>query len=109
VSQSSLGVAGIGASGRPDISNDGRYVAFHSDAPNLVLGDTNGRLDVFVHDRETGELARVSVSTAGEEGSDGSFWAAINGDGGHIAFTSSSPNLVPGDTNGMTDIFVRER
>ena len=106
------GVAGVepdGASFEPAISGDGRYVAFRSFATNLVPGDTNGSSDVFVHDRDTGETTRVSVSSEGVEGNDRSTSPAISGDGRFVSFSSSATNLVPGDTNGDQDIFVHDR
>ena len=54
----------------PALSADGRYVAFYSTASNLVLGDTNGAWDIFVHDRQTGSTMRVSVDSAGGQGND---------------------------------------
>ena len=92
------------------ISPDGRYVAFSSFADNLVPGDTNGASDIFVHDMLTGETARVSVDSAGNEGNADSGWASsISSDGRYIAFPSLSTNLVPSDTNSVRDVFVRDR
>jgi Ca2+-binding RTX toxin-like protein len=89
------------------ISADGRHVAFISDASNLVLGDTNVRTDVFVHDRQTGETRRVSVDSAGGQANGDSFYSlSISADGRHVAFASDATNLVPDDTNGATDVFV---
>ena len=94
----------------PTISADGRFVAFLSTASNLVPGDANGRIDVFVRDRQTGATARVSVSSAGAEGdADCVFAPAIRADGRFVAFTTAATNLVPGDTNGVTDVFVHDR
>ena len=90
------------------ISDDGRYVAFASDASNLVSGDTNGIRDIFVHDRTTGETVRVSVDSAGNEANGASQQMAISGDGGHVAFVSTATNLVAGDTNGYSDVFVHD-
>ena len=70
-------------------------------------GDTNGSSDVFVRDRRTGTTRRVSVSSGGAQGNDNSFGPAISADGRFVAFGSSASNLVPGDTNGATDVFVR--
>ena len=112
VSVSSSGVEGNSMSGLPTISADGRYVAFHSIASNLVPGDTNSGFDVFVHDLVTGETERVSVSSAGEESNDGSVYSyglAISSDGRYVAFPSNASNLVPGDTNGKIDVFVHDR
>ena len=87
----------------PSISASGRYVAFRSWADNLVSADTNGTLDIFVHDRATGETARVSLDSAGAEGNDGSYGHSISGDGRYVAFSSDASNLVAGDTNGVSD------
>ena len=88
------------------LSADGRFVAFSSEATNLVDGDRNGVLDVFVRDRLEGATARVSVTGFGEE-TDGDSWGAhISADGRFVAFVSEATNLVPGDTNGVGDVFV---
>jgi Tol biopolymer transport system component len=140
---------------RAMVSGDGRYVAFQSAADDLVAGDTNGAIDVFVHDQMTGTTIRVSVASDGSQfdggslldaisadgrfiafegvvdvlvrdqtagttsrvalsstgvpANDGSFFAAMSADGRYVAFTSRASNLVPGDTNAMTDVFVRDR
>ena len=92
------------------ISSDGWYVAFDSRATNLVPDDTNGKSDTFVHDRLTGTTERVSVDSAGNQADDGSDWGpAISGDGSYVAFASYTTNLVPGDTNGESDVFVHDR
>jgi Tol biopolymer transport system component len=88
------------------ISSDGRYVAFESVATNLVPGDTNDEVDVFVRDMETQLTQRVSLGPGGTEGNNGSRDAAISGDGGNVAFSSFAFNLVPGDTNGRQDVFL---
>lgn len=93
----------------PSISADGRYVAFESASADLVGGDTNDSADIFVHDRTTGTTERVSVGSAGAQADAGSFSAAVSGDGRHVAFGSAAANLVDGDTNGSTDIFVHDR
>ncbi|MDQ3991052.1 MAG: hypothetical protein M3245_01910 [Actinomycetota bacterium] len=108
VSVSSAGAEGDAFSGAPAISGDGRYVAFASSASNLVSGDANGVDDVFVHDRVTGRTERVSVSSTGEEANGVSADPVIDADGRHVAFTSGASNLVPGDTNGDYDVFVRD-
>lgn len=108
VSVASDGAQGQGYSyPRPAISADGRYVAFVSDAGNLVSGDTNLRLDVFVRDRQILTTTRASVSSAGAEGNGGSYDPAISGDGSIVAFTTDATNLVPGDTNARSDVVVR--
>jgi len=93
----------------PSISGDGRYVAFQSNASNLVAGDTNWRCDVFVHDRSTGQTARVSVDSNGNQALHHSYSPSISADGRYVVFWSSSPNLVPGDTNTLDDVFVHDR
>jgi hypothetical protein len=93
----------------PSISPEGRYVAFGSDADNLVAGDTNGVQDVFVHDLQTGATARVSVDSAGVQGNQDSLLPSISSGGRFVAFESSASNLVPGDSNGFSDVFVRDR
>jgi uncharacterized repeat protein (TIGR01451 family) len=94
--------------GGPSISADGRYVAFDSEASNLVRGDTNGAADVFVHDRLTGTTERVSVASGGTQANAGGTEPDISGDGRFVAFASFSDNLVP-DTNFTGDIFVHDR
>jgi hypothetical protein len=93
----------------PDVSGDGRHVAFYSDASNLVAGDTNGKRDVFVRDRVAGATDRVSVSGAGTQGNGESSHPSLAADGRFAAFQSLANNLVTGDTNGAWDIFVRDR
>ena len=94
------------------VTPDGRYVAFPSFSSNLVLGDTNGEEDVFVRDRQSGTTDRVSINSFGQEGNSVSgetFGVGISADGRYVAFQSYASNLVPGDTNGYSDIFVRDR
>jgi len=109
VSVSSIGAEANAESERPSISADGRYVAFDSDATNLVEGDSNGCPDVFVRDRLAGTTERVSVSSAQVGGNLGSCGPAISADGRYVTFFSWASNLVPGDTNEWGDIFVRDR
>ena len=103
------GVEGNGTSSHPSISADGSLVAFASGASNLVPGDTNGRLDIFVCDRTTGTIERVSVSSTGEQGNGDSILPSISGDGRFVAFKSLADNLVPNDRNGVVDVFVYDR
>jgi Tol biopolymer transport system component len=91
------------------ISADGRYVAFASDASNLVDGDMNGQTDVFVRNLAAGTTTRVSVSSSGAEGNATSGTPAISADGRYVAFASLASNLIAGDTNGYSDVFVRDR
>jgi Tol biopolymer transport system component len=108
VSVDSTGVQGNGRSMRPSISANGDYVAFESEASNLVAGDTNGEQDIFVHDRTTGETTRVSVNSSGIQGNDSSGFPSISAQGHSVAFYSTASNLVPGDTNGVMDVFVHD-
>jgi Tol biopolymer transport system component len=109
VSVSSAGSEGPGWSDRPAISADGRFVAFVSAAPDLVAGDTNGRADVFVHDRQTRTTERVNVDSAGTQADGESESPALSADGRFVAFVSAATNLVAGDTNGRADVFVHDR
>ncbi len=101
--------SGRGPGFRPAVSADGRYVAFISEATNLVSDDSNGKMDVFIRDRQAGETTRVSVSTNGEEGNKDSWGPALTPDGRYVAFASDASNLVPEDTNGVSDVFVHDR
>jgi archaellum component FlaF (FlaF/FlaG flagellin family) len=89
------------------ITPDGRYVLFRSDAPNVVAG-TNRRFNVFVRDRVRGRTTRVSVSSTGRAGNALSQSASISADGRYVVFESQASNLVPGDTNRSSDIFVHD-
>jgi archaellum component FlaF (FlaF/FlaG flagellin family) len=109
VSVDSSGIEANGSSFAASISGDGRYLAFISSATNLVPGDTNGFPDVFVHDRQTGATARVSVADSGNQANEETWIAAISASGRHVVFASYADNLVPGDGNGQSDVFVRDR
>jgi hypothetical protein len=91
------------------LSADGRYVAFSSEANNLISGDTNGTADVFVRDRQGGTTERVSVATGGTQSIGESLLPSISSDGRYVAFESYSDDLVNGDTNGWRDVYVRDR
>src|SRR5262245_22428254 len=108
VSVDSTGVEGNDSSTRPAISADGAVVAFQSEASNLVLGDTRGHSDVFIHDSSTGITERVSVGSGGEEGNGDSYQPALSADGRVVAFMSLASNLVPGD-DADADVFVHDR
>lgn len=94
-------------SSNPDLSADGRFVAFDSDAENLANGDRNGLTDVFRHDRDTGDTILVSIGSDGEQGAESSHFPSISADGRFIVFHANSA-LVPEDTNGNTDVYVRD-
>jgi len=109
VSQSTSGVPGDNSSYGQSLSPDGRYVAFTSDATNLVPGDTNGAYDGFVHDRSTGSTSRVTLTDGDTQADARSYAPVISAEARYVAFVSDATNLVPGDTNGVADIFVRDR
>ena len=110
VSTSAIGVQANNYSVNPSVSSGGRYVAFGSAADNLVLGDTNAHLDIFVHDRDTGLTERVSVSSSGEQTNNYySRYPSVSADGRFVTYESGASNLVAGDTNGYWDIFVHDR
>ena len=109
-----VSVASAGTQGDDDaftlsLSSNGSFVAFGSFATNLVGGDTNDVIDVFVHDRDTGTTERVSIATVGTQANDESFSPAISSNGRFVAFRSDATNLVANDTNNNSDIFVRDR
>jgi Tol biopolymer transport system component len=113
-SVASDGVQARGSSGLPAISADGRVVAFVSEAPNVVRGDSNRALDVFVRDLAAGTTARVSVSSSGAQARGpvrprSGYQPALSADGAIVAFASPSSGLVPGDRNRADDVFVRDR
>lgn len=95
--------------GAPVLSADGNLVAFHSWDDGIVAGDTNGSYDIFVLDRTTGTIERVSVDSAGVQGDNWSTGPAMTPDGRFVAFSSEADNLVAGDTNGDLDVFVHDR
>jgi Tol biopolymer transport system component len=103
------GAYGNGMSFFCSISADGRFVAFDSRSSNLVSGDTNGGVDIFVRDRFNGTTERVSVDSFGNQGDRNGIRPAISADGTMVAFVSDSTNLVPGDTNVEWDVFVHDR
>jgi uncharacterized repeat protein (TIGR01451 family) len=111
----SAGVIGNDQSNHADLTPDGRYVSFASSASNLVPGDTNNVGDVFVRDRRSGVTERVSVGLKSAQGNGDSNVlgistnTAISDDGRYVAFKSEATNLVRGDRNGLTDVFVRDR
>jgi Tol biopolymer transport system component len=102
VSTSSSGEEGNGWSESPDISSDGCYITFESEANNLVPNDFNNKKDIFIHDRQTN-------MTMGIIGNDSSGQPVISADGRYIAFYSSATNLVPNDTNDRRDIFMYDQ
>ncbi len=93
----------------PRISTDGHFVVFYSTASNLVPGDANGRDDVFLKDTQTGAIQIASVASNGTQGNNYSgLDQDISADGRYVVFSSAASNLVSGDTNGYSDIFLRD-
>jgi Tol biopolymer transport system component len=120
VSVNAAGTEGDADSSAPSISADGRYVAFVSNATNLVPGGSDGSFHIFVHDRDADDdgiydevggisTVQVSVDAAGTEGDAGSSAPSISTDGRYVAFASSATNLVPGGSSGLIHIFVHDR
>lgn len=109
ISLTSAALQSNGDSFSPAISDDGEIIAFASDATNLVSGDTNAATDIFIYVRASGAVTRISLTTAGVQGNGTSGSPALSSDGQYVAFASSATNLVSGDTNGVTDIFLRDR
>jgi Tol biopolymer transport system component len=116
VSVASDGSQGDGDSGStadprgiPALSADGRYVAFCSEATNLVPNDTNNADDVFVHDLLTRQTTRVSVATGGTQGNGYSCFPFMSADGRFVVFVSSASNLTEGDISFYGDIFIHDR
>lgn len=105
-SRNNAGVLGNGSSAGPAISADGTLVAFESSANNLITGDTNLVVDVFVRNRTANTTSRVSVAFGNVQGNHISNSAAISGDGRFVAFRSLATNLVLFDTNESPDVFV---
>src|SRR3954449_12360675 len=108
----SVGLGGAPANASSDVtalSPDGGFVAFQSAATDLVPGDTNRKLDVFVRDLRAGTTARASVARDGGQAYGRSGNGVISGGGREIAFTSDAGNLVPGGTDRFGDVFVRRR
>ena len=98
-----------GNSHAPSLSGDGQFVAYQSYADNVVPLDWNAAADVFVYDRQAGRVERVNVSTDGLEANDYTGAGVISADGRYVVYDSRATNLVPGDTNNWTDVFVMDR
>lgn len=96
------------ASDRPSIDTFAQYVAFESFASNLVAGDSNGQRDIFVRHLPSSTTTRVSVSSSGIQGNGSSGGPEMSADGRYVVFTSTASNLVPGDTNGVNDVFIHD-
>ena len=107
ISVDSNGNQGNGESGDSSIS-DVRYVAFSSAASNLVSGDTNGQVDIFLRDTVNSTTALISLDSNGSQANMGSYGPSISADGRYVAFESGASNLVSGDTNNSSDVFLRD-
>lgn len=108
-SVTSSGEAANDVSSEADLSGNGRFVGFSSYATNLAANDPNSRSDVFLRDLDKARTRPLSVTPAGRTGNGGSWSPSVNSDGRYVAFLSSASDLIPGDTNGSTDVFVRDR
>lgn len=99
-----------GRMARPQVNQDGTVVVFESFASTVVSGDTNDNFDAFVRDRKLGTTTHLSVDSADAETlGGGSYQPAISDNGRRVAFASDATNLVTDDTNGVRDVFVRDR
>jgi len=108
VSLSNGGAQGSFSSALPSISADGRWIAFETLSNNLVGSDSNNATDIFLRDRLSGTIARMSVDTAGIEGDSNSFEASVSADGNQVAFRSVAENLIATDSNLVGDVFLRD-
>jgi hypothetical protein len=109
VSVDSSGDQADGWSQYPDISSDGRYVVFESDATNLTAEDFNGTYDIFLHDRQNGQTSMVSVASDGNHANRESFFARISSDGRYVVFESYANNLSPLDSDLSMDVYLHDR
>lgn len=109
VSLANNGTQSNGFCGGGSVSDDGRFVAFDSDATNLVAGDLNGAVDVFVRDRATATTVRVSEALAGGDANGHSSYSQISADGRFVTWASYASDLVSVDANGAgQDVFLRD-
>lgn len=90
------------------MSADARIFAFASNVRSLVPDDTNKVTDVFTFDRDLQTTVRVSTAADGTQGDGASSAASLSGDGRRVVFVSAATNLVPGDTNGVADVFLKD-
>ncbi|MCB0221706.1 MAG: hypothetical protein KDH09_18560 [Chrysiogenetes bacterium] len=109
VSKGAEGQGGDGDSLGSIANADGRYSAFASDSDNFVQGDENSSSDIFFFDKEKGKAEAISVNDTGELGNGASTNGVMSSCARYLAYESDATNLVPGDTNGVTDIYFRDR
>jgi hypothetical protein len=103
------GTEGNASSVKPSFSQDGWCVAFYSYASNLVAGDANGRSDVFVCDLESSTITRMSVDTNNSDSNGDTSFPTVSADGRVVAFSGTASDLVAGDGNKASDVFIRDR
>lgn len=109
-----ISVAGNGSPGDGDcwhvsLSTDGRFVAFSSEADNLTSGDPDSGTDIYLRDRQTGQLELISITKNGDKGNNSSSGPSISADGRYVTFFSQASNFFGGDTNALADIYIRDR
>ena len=109
LSSDSFGRQADGKSNGTDMTPDGRYVVFDSEATNLVPNDSNGVPDVFVYDQQTGQTTRVSVGANSTQGNGPSSGGKISADGRFVAFASRATSLAAVDADAFQDVFVHDR
>jgi VCBS repeat-containing protein len=109
VSHTSTGSSGSSNSSKPVMSGDGNYITFVSNASNLVTGDSNSAADIFLWERQTGNVTLVSRTSTGNSGNSSSTAPVISHDGRYVAFASEASNLTAGDSNFTTDVYVYDR
>ncbi|NOQ64221.1 MAG: DUF4214 domain-containing protein [Methyloprofundus sp.] len=99
----------LGLSEFPVISANGRFISYQSTIDDIVANDNNGTSDVFVYDRLQNISTRISLSFTGKEGRNESTRPSISADGRYITYQSDASNLVAGDNNRSSDVFVYDR
>ncbi|MBD1910428.1 putative Ig domain-containing protein [Leptolyngbya sp. FACHB-8] len=109
VSVASDGTQNTGQVSPAEISGDGRYVVFSSSDGTLVSGDTNGAIDIFLHDRVTGETSRISMGGQGEQANGNSRLPSISKDGRYVSFVSNATNLVVGSSTSLGNVYIYDR
>lgn len=109
ISRAPNGNSANAASVSPVVSENGAYVAFVSDATDLINSDSNAVSDVFVYERSSGAITRVSVSSSAAQANAASHSPSISADGRYVVFVSDATNLVSADTNSKSDVFLHDR
>lgn len=109
ISENAMGIPAIGNSRNPSVSGNGVWISFESNAYNLISNDNNGQYDIYVKNRNTGSIERVSTTNDGAESSGYSFDSSISGDGRFVAFISTATEFDSADQNGTQDVYVKDR